>query len=754
MSRIYTIAKNEIRSFFYTPVAWLLVSGFTMQISIIYLGQLNDIHAYSLRGVELSYSSLLFVWHFGVIKGLQDSLFLYVPLLTMGLISKEYSTGSIKLLTSSPIRATDIVLGKYLAAVFYISLLCVIVLIFFCFTLLIADSVHADSVLSSIFGLFLLGISFSAIGLWLSSHTKHQMVAALSTLTVLFGLTYVDILLQNTPVLRAFTHWVALASRADEMRSGLIASDTVFYFIGIIVLALIFSFIQLSNFICAKPLMRRAPKYVAAAAIVASVGVFLSQPQHIVFVDNSETKHHSLPEETTEMLSEVTGPWRIVTYVNVLDPKAHEFIPAKWNADRDRFEKYARENHHLTMEYVYYYADLSGRHRAASSLEKPAAELAREFADYHNMNFDNILAAEDLDALVDLRGEGYRSVRVIEWQDKMSVLRNYDDYTYFALGDQIDQAIKRLLEGQVVVGAIDWAAEKSILDSAPDSIHYYTANKTERSALSNYGFDFLSISAGNEIAQDVEILLIADPIIPYSSGDLEKIQEFIDSGGHALFLVDSDGAQNFDRLLDMSGLGITATSLRQENFESASEILVFSDLTQTAIAQGFRKSDSYESLGIVLETPVLLESHDTQRFSHSRLLTPRDLPLFANTSDRNFSRIQGIQDRPELGLAFLVTRGVGLEQQRIVVIGDADLFSFALIQTGFMNNRSFVKDVFAWLTNRKFPYAPEGPDQLRSRPHIQFTRGFWIVIQSVLYGVVPLVLMLIGGTVLYRRQSL
>ena len=104
MKTIIKIMKNELYTLFYSPIAWLVLIIFAFQAGMAF----SDAYLDQLRQQALDYSlygvtrSLLFGWD-GVISSMQRQLYLYIPLLTMGLMSQEYNRGSIKLLYSSPI---------------------------------------------------------------------------------------------------------------------------------------------------------------------------------------------------------------------------------------------------------------------------------------------------------------------------------------------------------------------------------------------------------------------------------------------------------------------------------------------------------------------------------------------------------------------------------------------------------------------------------------------------------------------------
>lgn len=104
MKTIWKIAKAELNTLFCSPIAWLILIIFAFQAGLTFSDLISD----QLRYLALNYrpynlTSALLLGYSGVYSSMQDNLYLYIPLLTMGLMSKEYSSGSIKLLYSSPL---------------------------------------------------------------------------------------------------------------------------------------------------------------------------------------------------------------------------------------------------------------------------------------------------------------------------------------------------------------------------------------------------------------------------------------------------------------------------------------------------------------------------------------------------------------------------------------------------------------------------------------------------------------------------
>ena len=100
---ICNIARTELQLLFYSPVAWLLLVVFTVQSALIFSTQFSMVAADSEIGRNVAgASSLIFSSWTGVFPSIQGYLYFYIPLLTMGLVSKELSSGSVRLLYSSP----------------------------------------------------------------------------------------------------------------------------------------------------------------------------------------------------------------------------------------------------------------------------------------------------------------------------------------------------------------------------------------------------------------------------------------------------------------------------------------------------------------------------------------------------------------------------------------------------------------------------------------------------------------------------
>ena len=93
---IFRIARKELELLFYSPVAWFLLVLFTLQMGMMFVGKLGSFMSYMGAGGSMKLFAMGGLW-----MVVQGYLYYYIPLLTMGIVSRELSSGSIKLLYSS-----------------------------------------------------------------------------------------------------------------------------------------------------------------------------------------------------------------------------------------------------------------------------------------------------------------------------------------------------------------------------------------------------------------------------------------------------------------------------------------------------------------------------------------------------------------------------------------------------------------------------------------------------------------------------
>nr|WP_249435732.1 ABC transporter permease subunit [Paenibacillus sp. Marseille-Q4541] len=210
------IFYKELQSYFLAPTTYfafavyVLLSSFLFFMSFVY---------YQPSIVD-----------YRLVLGDTLSLLIYiVPLLTMRLIAEEFKQGTDELLMTSPTSVTEIVFGKYLASLVILLLLILCSLTYPLIMSLYGD-INETTVWLSALGLFLLGASMMAIGLFASSLSQHQMVSAVAGFIILFVLWMMDSFTGSDSAITAWLEPFSLSNRFMNFTKGVISGpDVIFY---------------------------------------------------------------------------------------------------------------------------------------------------------------------------------------------------------------------------------------------------------------------------------------------------------------------------------------------------------------------------------------------------------------------------------------------------------------------------------------------------------------------------------------------
>lgn len=246
---IMRIARTDLAILFYSPIAWFILIVFSFLTTSSFTSLMENIVTdYDLSGgKEVSLSGICFLGSYGFLSSVVSNIYIYIPLLTMGLISRETASGSIKLAYSSPVTSGQIVLGKYLAAIGFGCCLMLVPIASAIYGSLVIPSFDWAPVLVALLGLYLLICAYCAIGLFMSSLTTYQVVAAVGTLIVLAILNFVGNIGQEYDFIRELTYWLSINGRTIDMLNGVIRSEDVIYFVVVVTLFLTFTTFKLTS---------------------------------------------------------------------------------------------------------------------------------------------------------------------------------------------------------------------------------------------------------------------------------------------------------------------------------------------------------------------------------------------------------------------------------------------------------------------------------------------------------------------------
>jgi ABC-2 type transport system permease protein len=235
MRNLATLINKELKLYFISPVAYVVGSVFLVIVgflfyTIVVMFSRQSLEFMRLQGVTPQLDIHQAVFH-PTFLNMAVILLLVVPVLTMRLFAEEKKLKTIELLMTSPVTITELVLGKYLAAfLIYASLLA---LTFFMPILIgIYSVIDWGPLGSSYLGLLLLGGVFLVVGLFASSLTENQIIAAVISFGVLICLWMLSIAVRTVSSSAAgeLLTYLSLYEHLNHFIRGLIdTSDIIFY---------------------------------------------------------------------------------------------------------------------------------------------------------------------------------------------------------------------------------------------------------------------------------------------------------------------------------------------------------------------------------------------------------------------------------------------------------------------------------------------------------------------------------------------
>jgi gliding motility-associated transport system permease protein len=239
------IASREIRSYFVSPVAYVVLTGFLLLSGWFFFNLLARftylVQIYSgmqRGGNELERLNLNEFVISPLLHNLSVVLVILIPVITMRTFAEEKRLGTFELLLTSPLRVGEIVAGKFLGALVFVTLMLALTGIYPILLLLYGDP-EPGIMLSGYLGLFLIASSFLSIGLLTSSLTENQIIAAVSCLVTLLLLYVINWPADtSTPTLGAVLHYLSVTEHFGEFVKGVVDTRALLYFVSLIAAAL------------------------------------------------------------------------------------------------------------------------------------------------------------------------------------------------------------------------------------------------------------------------------------------------------------------------------------------------------------------------------------------------------------------------------------------------------------------------------------------------------------------------------------
>ncbi len=232
MSKIIAIAKKELTAYFQSPIAYIILVVTITIFNIFFFLIIDSNHEATLRDV-FKIMEFLFVF--------------IIPLLTMKTFAEEKASGTMEFLMTTPTTNTAIVFGKYLGCCIFFTMIMILTLMYY---IIIEYFGSPDRMATFVgyFGIWLEGAMFLAIGLFISSLTRNQVVAAICSYVVLFLLYFCMSFIQYTQgATEVFVRYISTLTHAENFAAGLITTSDCVYYVSTIIFCLVLTRVSIEN---------------------------------------------------------------------------------------------------------------------------------------------------------------------------------------------------------------------------------------------------------------------------------------------------------------------------------------------------------------------------------------------------------------------------------------------------------------------------------------------------------------------------
>ena len=223
MRQVRHIFKKEFRTYFVSPIAYIVISIFLLVTGWFFFSTFFLYNQASLR----NFFALLPI-----------TFAFVVPAVTMRLFSEELNVGSYEILLTMPVTFQEVVLGKFLAAVVFIAAMLIPTLAY-PITVSFVGELDWGPVAGGYIGAIFLGAAFAAVGLFASSLTRNQIIAFIIGTAICFSLTLLDKMLFLLPQsLVGLLEYLGADFHFENISKGIIDSRDIIYFLSVSFIAL------------------------------------------------------------------------------------------------------------------------------------------------------------------------------------------------------------------------------------------------------------------------------------------------------------------------------------------------------------------------------------------------------------------------------------------------------------------------------------------------------------------------------------
>ncbi len=221
MSKTITLIKKELNSYFISPLGYIVVSVFLVISGWLFIQTFFIAAQASMREFF----------------GLLPIIFMFfLPAVTMAAWAEEKRSGTIEVLTTFPVSSVQLVLAKFVSSFIFLAIMLFLTVII---PYMVSSIGTPDSgvIFAGYVGSLLLGAAYLAVGLWVSSITKNQIVSFILAVVIIFGFYIVgdSFILGSLPLgIASIGKFISFSAHFNSILRGVISLADVFYYLSVV----------------------------------------------------------------------------------------------------------------------------------------------------------------------------------------------------------------------------------------------------------------------------------------------------------------------------------------------------------------------------------------------------------------------------------------------------------------------------------------------------------------------------------------
>jgi gliding motility-associated transport system permease protein len=243
MTNILAIAQKELKAYFASPIAYIVIGFWSLLYGYFFVAILNffvrqsmQMSQFGMQGPQAMNVNQQLVRP--LLQNVTILVLFLMPMVTMRTYSEEKRSGTIELLLTSPITDFQIIMGKFLGAMALYGVMLAVTLIHIA-VLFVYGRPEWKPIVTTYLGLLLLGGCFISLGLFISSLTKNQIVAGMvtfATFLLLWIITWIGSF--SGPTVDKLTQYLSIIDHLDDFGKGVLDTTHVIYYLSFITFGL------------------------------------------------------------------------------------------------------------------------------------------------------------------------------------------------------------------------------------------------------------------------------------------------------------------------------------------------------------------------------------------------------------------------------------------------------------------------------------------------------------------------------------